>query len=283
MAQYITHEDYTAVHEAALAQGWKVTGQRPDAVLMAHAHSFQRLNIPLAGATVFPMTPEAMAAKIDSTGRLSKSIAAERELAEKRKKKRTAAPVDEPEVVEPPVEAAHDDPVPETGAELTVVSERHPITPSALRIHGRNAKPSHAVIERTWSDGSIDYACAAAECDVTAEKLRSISNHYGAKHKDQGETPVARKPLDAPEPEVAVSKQPAPKPAVAPTPGTPTVVAPIEPRTPEDRLAVIRTMLLPTDEVARENVALRAQIHRLQDEVLSLRERITAVAALVDS
>lgn len=46
--------------------------------------------------------------------------------------------------------------------------------------------PSPAVLERTWSDGSVDYKCT--HCDYVAEKPRSVSSHY-AGHTKAGSTP----------------------------------------------------------------------------------------------
>ena len=36
---------------------------------------------------------------------------------------------------------------------------------------------SKAVIQRTWSDGHVDFACSV--CDYTAETHKSVANHYG--------------------------------------------------------------------------------------------------------
>jgi len=46
--------------------------------------------------------------------------------------------------------------------------------------------PSQATLERTWSDGSVDYACAWEGCDYTADKPRSTSSHYRIHVMDSG-------------------------------------------------------------------------------------------------
>lgn len=62
----------------------------------------------------------------------------------------------------------------------------------------RNAKQgggiryeSEAVLERVWPDGTVDYACFAQGCPYTADKPRSVANHYGAAHTAKGETEPA--------------------------------------------------------------------------------------------
>ena len=56
--------------------------------------------------------------------------------------------------------------------------------------HGRTRKdngtetyPSDAVMEVTWSDGTVSYACRAEDCEYTSEYPRSVASHYASKHK----------------------------------------------------------------------------------------------------
>jgi hypothetical protein len=46
---------------------------------------------------------------------------------------------------------------------------------------GGKRYPSHAVIERRWSDGAIDYECAD-HCGFIRDDPISVSRHYGAAH-----------------------------------------------------------------------------------------------------
>jgi hypothetical protein len=38
---------------------------------------------------------------------------------------------------------------------------------------------SGAVLERRWSDGTVDYACSWDSCDYASESYRSVATHYG--------------------------------------------------------------------------------------------------------
>lgn len=49
---------------------------------------------------------------------------------------------------------------------------------------GGTKYPSRAVVERHWSDGTVDYACAYEGCDYASEVARSVASHYGAAHRD---------------------------------------------------------------------------------------------------
>lgn len=75
------------------------------------------------------------------------------------------------------------------GAPVTVVS----VEPWMARVSSNGAKadlyPSQAVIQRNWSDGSIDYLCAYKECkpEFTSTNPRSVSSHY-AGHTRAGDT-----------------------------------------------------------------------------------------------
>lgn len=43
---------------------------------------------------------------------------------------------------------------------------------------GNRTYPSNAALERRWSDGSIDYACAHPGCEFAAPLLRSVAAHH---------------------------------------------------------------------------------------------------------
>src|SRR6478736_2170532 len=63
-----------------------------------------------------------------------------------------------------------------------------PVRSVRLSSDGRKTDlyPSQATLERTWSDGSVDYACAWEGCDYTADKPRSTSSHYRIHVMDSG-------------------------------------------------------------------------------------------------
>lgn len=290
MAHVNVTEEYQSVLEAAQERGWKPVAQRGGLALLAHPHSFARLSMPLADKdgnpkAVAPDSPEKLAEKIDRTGALSASIA--REKRSPKSPKGTGKGTAENAAVEP--EAPEEQEEPAAGAPV-VVSERHPFTPTELRMRPRSPRPTTAVIERTWSDGSVDYACSAVDCDHSDQKMRAVSSHFGAKHGRHGNTPTIRSlmtaqavaPVDPVEEtdETEEAENAAAVPAAEST-AEHTAEGPIVPRTPEDRLAVIRAMLLPADEVAQENLRLRAEIHALQDEVSRLQSALTVVAEVV--
>lgn len=294
MAHVNVTEEYQAVFDAAQERGWKAVAQRNGLALLAHPHSFARLSMPLADKdgspkAVAPDSPEKLAEKIDRTGELSAAIAKERGRPKRGAKKGEGeTPAEGPTE---PEQAGRAEPE-ETeeaapAARREVVSEKHPFTPTELRVRPRNPRPTTAVVERTWSDGSVDYACSAVGCDHAADRMRAVSSHFGAKHGRGGDTPTIRSLMTPAVPVPVVveeaAAQDAPKresekaeqveqhePARA--------AEPVEPRTPEDRLAVIRAMLLPADEVAQENLRLRAEIHALQDEVSRLQSALAVVA-----
>lgn len=293
MAHVNVTEEYQSVLEAAQERGWKPVAQRGGLALLAHPHSFARLSMPLADKdgnpkAVAPDSPEKLAEKIDRTGALSASIAREKRSPKSPKGAGKGAAENaavEPEAPEEPEEPAAGAPV--------VVSERHPFTPTELRMRPRSPRPTTAVIERTWSDGSVDYACSAVDCDHSDQKMRAVSSHFGAKHGRHGNTPTIRSlmtaqavapaataALVAPVDQTEEVENAAAVPAAEST-AERTAEGLIVPRTPEDRLAVIRAMLLPADEVAQENLRLRAEIHALQDEVSRLQSALTVVAEVV--
>lgn len=57
--------------------------------------------------------------------------------------------------------------------------------PIAASILAGAAMKRASVVERHWSDGSVDYACAYPGCDYAAGAVaRSVASHYGAAHRD---------------------------------------------------------------------------------------------------
>lgn len=62
---------------------------------------------------------------------------------------------------------------------------RRGMTPEGGRLSG-----SGASTKRTWSDGSVDYACAYEGCDYSASTVRSVGAHYGTKHTRGGGEPA---------------------------------------------------------------------------------------------
>ena len=69
--------------------------------------------------------------------------------------------------------------------ERTLVSEK----PMLARAHEGRAYESKIAIERTWSDGSIDYKCTL--CDYTGERL-SVRGHWQV-HVRRGETEAQKR------------------------------------------------------------------------------------------
>lgn len=59
----------------------------------------------------------------------------------------------------------------------------------------RNAKgetyPSEAVMERHWSNGTVDYACRWPGCEHTDESPNNVAKHNGAHKRGQGTSPQA--------------------------------------------------------------------------------------------
>lgn len=76
--------------------------------------------------------------------------------------------------------------------ERTVVETGPWMARNSMSSKGGILYPSSAVTERHWSDGAVDYACPAKGCDFTADKPRSVANHFGAKHSSAGAHEVAR-------------------------------------------------------------------------------------------
>ena len=76
--------------------------------------------------------------------------------------------------------------------EPEVVSERPWLAKKAADSKGGTVYESPGVIERTWSDGSLDYVCSVAGCGWANPRPRSVSAHYGGAHTAKGETPPAK-------------------------------------------------------------------------------------------
>lgn len=76
--------------------------------------------------------------------------------------------------------------VPET--ERVVTGERPWLARKAASSKGGKVYESATAIERTWSDGSMDYICAFPGCGWTNVRARSVANHYGSAHTAKGET-----------------------------------------------------------------------------------------------
>jgi hypothetical protein len=83
-----------------------------------------------------------------------------------------------------------------TVPERHVVVERPWLARKAASKAGGTVYESAAAIERTWSDGAVDYACAFHGCEFTNVKARSVANHFGQAHTAKGETqPRPQEPL----------------------------------------------------------------------------------------
>ena len=54
---------------------------------------------------------------------------------------------------------------------------------SRPRKDGVETYPSEAVMEVTWSDGTVSYSCSDEECEYTSPYPRSVASHYASKHR----------------------------------------------------------------------------------------------------
>lgn len=72
----------------------------------------------------------------------------------------------------------------ESGRHITV--ERPWMAHKAPGRGGGTLYPSKVTIERLWSDGTVDYRCAADGCDYVNAYPRSVSRHYGRTHSAKG-------------------------------------------------------------------------------------------------
>lgn len=79
-----------------------------------------------------------------------------------------------------PVAEPEPEPAPEPAMPTPTVVKEHP----ARAIKGTNSGggaqtyESQTTLERTWSDGTVDYPCRWKGCDYVGPSLRSTSNHY---------------------------------------------------------------------------------------------------------
>ena len=86
------------------------------------------------------------------------------------------------------VEAAPEVETADAGADEThIVFEQPYLSHRAPSAIGGFRYASRAIIERRWSDGSIDYKCS--RCEFTSENPRGVSTHYG-RSSDRTHPPV---------------------------------------------------------------------------------------------
>lgn len=100
-------------------------------------------------------------------------------------------PESEPEVEEQPTPVVGE--VVDNGP--TVSKIRPWIARRSMHKEGGEIYESKAVLERKWTDGSLDYQCAFPGCDsgpdggpYTAPEARTIASHYGGKHGKEAPT-----------------------------------------------------------------------------------------------
>lgn len=84
----------------------------------------------------------------------------------------------EPAEAQTPVEHR---PLPRMEPPPQVVSERPWHAHKGPGERGGRVYESAAVIERRWSDGTVDYRCAWEGCDYTSPIPRSVARHYGGR------------------------------------------------------------------------------------------------------
>lgn len=83
-----------------------------------------------------------------------------------------------------------DPPTPDPAPALHITREEPWSAHGRVRAGGSETYPSDAVMERTWSDGTIDYVCRWPDCDWHSDVPRSVSAHYGAHLRGQGKSPA---------------------------------------------------------------------------------------------
>jgi hypothetical protein len=77
----------------------------------------------------------------------------------------------------------------------TVTSTRPWQARKASSQRGGTKYESTAVLERIWSDGSMDYVCAFEGCGWANNRARSVATHFGAAHTAKGESaPTTQEP-----------------------------------------------------------------------------------------
>lgn len=85
---------------------------------------------------------------------------------------------------------------------VTVDKPRHIVRVErwmARKAPGRNGGtvyPSEAVLQREWSDGTIDYVCAEDGCDYVSENPKSVSAHHGYHRRGVKWTPPGETTID---------------------------------------------------------------------------------------
>lgn len=82
----------------------------------------------------------------------------------------TVEPAPEPEEI----------PMPETATREIVSLEPARAVKGVRTGGGAETYESQTTLERTWSDGTVDYPCRWNDCDYVGPSLRSTSNHYRA-------------------------------------------------------------------------------------------------------
>ena len=65
--------------------------------------------------------------------------------------------------------------------------------------------PSQAVMERSWSDGTTDFACRWEGCHYTHETPHSVSSHFAGHRRGQGTAP--QPPVDGIDPDYTPQKR----------------------------------------------------------------------------
>jgi hypothetical protein len=89
----------------------------------------------------------------------------------------------------PTADAYHDlDVVPAIPNEAPQPRESRWLAHKASNKRGGTMYESEAVIQRDWPSGETDYRCAYEGCGYNSVRPRSVSNHYGARHTQRGET-----------------------------------------------------------------------------------------------
>lgn len=73
-----------------------------------------------------------------------------------------------------------------TPVERTVLTEKPWLARKSPNKHGGTLYESAAVTERTYSDGTVDYACST-RCGYESDNARSVAAHYGKAHTIKGE------------------------------------------------------------------------------------------------
>jgi hypothetical protein len=89
-------------------------------------------------------------------------------------------PEPEPEAEPEPDSVTEQDEPEQPTDEPHIVKVKPWVARHSMRKEGGEVYESKAVLERKWSDGSIDYGCP--RCDFTNVEPRRVAAHYGGKH-----------------------------------------------------------------------------------------------------